>query len=122
MARAGYRANDPDRCYFCKAEVLDTITALAHEDGFDMVATGTNADDAADRFRPGIRAGRERGIRTPLLGAGLTKGDVRRLSRYWSLPTWNVGLQRAEQQRAFGIALLPIGGDRLSAGVSRWSV
>ncbi|MER7810276.1 hypothetical protein [Streptomyces sp900116325] len=69
--------------------MLDTITALAHEHGFDMVATGTNADDAADPYRPGIRAGRERGIRTPLLDAGLTKADVRRLSRRWSLPTWN---------------------------------
>ncbi|MFJ3288682.1 ATP-dependent sacrificial sulfur transferase LarE [Streptomyces sp. NPDC086669] len=89
LARPGYRANGPDRCYFCKSEVLGTITALAHEYGFDTVATGTNADDAADPYRPGIRAGRERGIRTPLLDAGLTKAEVRRLSRLWSLPTWN---------------------------------
>jgi uncharacterized protein len=89
LTRSGYRANGPDRCYFCKSEVLDTITALAHEHGFDLVATGTNADDAADPYRPGIRAGRERSIRTPLLDAGLTKADVRRLSRHWSLPTWN---------------------------------
>lgn len=79
LSQAGYRANGPDRCYFCKSEVLDTITALAHEHGFDLVATGTNADDAADPHRPGIRAGRERGIRTPLLDAALTKADVRRL-------------------------------------------
>ncbi|MGW2347345.1 ATP-dependent sacrificial sulfur transferase LarE [Actinacidiphila glaucinigra] len=89
LSQAGYRANGPDRCYFCKSEVLDTITALAHERGFDLVATGTNADDAADPHRPGIRAGRERGIRTPLLDAALTKADVRRLSRHWSLPTWD---------------------------------
>ncbi|MFC9914656.1 ATP-dependent sacrificial sulfur transferase LarE [Streptomyces sp. NPDC127197] len=89
LARPGYRANGPDRCYFCKSEVLDTIAALAHEYGFETVATGTNADDAADPYRPGIRAGRERGIRTPLLDAGLTKAEVRRLSRHWSLPTWN---------------------------------
>ncbi|MGP4087545.1 ATP-dependent sacrificial sulfur transferase LarE [Streptomyces sp. KR55] len=89
LTRPGYRANGPDRCYFCKSEVLDTIAALAHEHGFDLVATGTNADDAADPYRPGVRAGRERGIRTPLLDAGLTKADVRRLSRHWSLPTWN---------------------------------
>ena len=89
LSRLDYRANGPDRCYFCKSEVLDTITALAHEHGFATVATGTNADDAADPYRPGIRAGRERGIRTPLLDAGLTKAEVRRLSRHWSLPTWN---------------------------------
>ncbi|MGY6026465.1 ATP-dependent sacrificial sulfur transferase LarE [Streptomyces spinosirectus] len=89
LSRRDYRANGPDRCYFCKSEVLDTITALAHEHGFATVATGTNADDATDLYRPGIRAGRERGIRTPLLDAGLTKAEVRRLSKHWSLPTWN---------------------------------
>lgn len=89
LTRPGYRANGPDRCYFCKSEVLDTITALAHDHGYELVATGTNADDARDPHRPGIRAGRERGIHTPLLDTGLTKAEVRLLSRHWSLPTWN---------------------------------
>lgn len=89
LRRADYRANGPDRCYFCKSEVLDTIAALAAEHGFDQVATGTNADDAADPFRPGIAAGRERGIRTPLLDAELAKAEVREISRMWSLPTWD---------------------------------
>jgi pyridinium-3,5-biscarboxylic acid mononucleotide sulfurtransferase len=89
LGRAGYRANGPDRCYFCKSEVLDTIAVLADEHGFDLVATGTNADDAADPYRPGIAAGRERGIRTPLLETGLTKAEVRQISRLWSLPTWD---------------------------------
>ncbi|MFF3071427.1 ATP-dependent sacrificial sulfur transferase LarE [Kitasatospora sp. NPDC057904] len=89
LNRPGYRANGQDRCYFCKSEVLDVIAAVAREHGFDQVATGTNTDDAADPFRPGIRAGRERGIRTPLLDAGLGKADVRAVSRLWSLPTWD---------------------------------
>lgn len=89
LASPGYRANGPERCYFCKSEVLDTIAALAREHGYGQVATGTNADDAADPHRPGIRAGQERGIRTPLLDAGLSKADVRLLSRHWSLPTWD---------------------------------
>lgn len=89
LGRAGYRANGRDRCYFCKTEVLETILTLAGEHGFGQVATGTNADDAADPFRPGIGAGRERGVRTPLLEAGLTKADVRAISRLWSLPTWD---------------------------------
>jgi uncharacterized protein len=89
LRRAGYRANGQDRCYFCKSEVLDTIVAVAAGRGFDQTATGTNADDAADSFRPGIAAGRERGIRTPLLDAGLTKTEVREISRMWSLPTWD---------------------------------
>lgn len=89
LERAGYRANGPDRCYFCKSEVLDSIAAIAAASGFRHVATGTNADDATDPFRPGIRAGTERGVLTPLLDAGLTKPRVRRLSRHWSLPTWD---------------------------------
>lgn len=89
LTRDGYRANGPDRCYFCKSEVLDTIAALARERGFERVATGTNADDARDPFRPGIAAGRERGIHTPLLDTGLTKADVRAVSRFWALPTWD---------------------------------
>ena len=89
LSSPGYRANGPDRCYFCKSEVLATIVDLAREYGFQLVATGTNADDAVDPFRPGIRAGRERGIRTPLLDTGLTKADVRAVSRLWSLPTWD---------------------------------
>ncbi|NUP51164.1 MAG: ATP-dependent sacrificial sulfur transferase LarE [Catenulispora sp.] len=89
LRRDGYRANGPDRCYFCKSEVLDTIAALAGDRGFQTVATGTNADDARDPFRPGIAAGRERGIRTPLLDCGLTKAEVRAVSRSWALPTWD---------------------------------
>ncbi|WP_449350023.1 ATP-dependent sacrificial sulfur transferase LarE [Streptomyces shaanxiensis] len=89
LSRPGYRANGRDRCYFCKSEVLDTIAALAREHGHDQVATGTNSDDARDPHRPGIRAGRERGIRTPLLDTGLDKAAVRRLSRAWDLPTWD---------------------------------
>ena len=89
LSRPGYRANGRDRCYFCKSEVLDTLAAVAREQGHDRLATGTNADDAADPHRPGISAGRERGVYTPLLDAGLAKADVRAISRLWSLPTWN---------------------------------
>ena len=61
MSRPGYRTNDGDRCYFCKAELLDVLGPLAESDGFAVVATGTNADDAAAGFRPGVRAAAERG-------------------------------------------------------------
>ena len=84
----GYRANGPDRCYFCKSEVLDVVAAVADARGIARVATGTNADDARDRFRPGIRAGDERGVLAPLRELGLTKSRVRELSRAWGLPTW----------------------------------
>ncbi|QNP75318.1 ATP-dependent sacrificial sulfur transferase LarE [Streptomyces roseirectus] len=89
LSRPGYRANGRDRCYFCKSEVLDTIMALARAHGYGQVATGTNADDARDPHRPGIRAGHERGVHTPLLDTGLDKAAVRRISRAWALPTWD---------------------------------
>ena len=89
LERAGYRANAGDRCYFCKAELLDTLRPLAGALGIDVVATGTNADDAAAGFRPGIRAAAERRAATPLLDAGLTKAEVRAASRRWGLSTWD---------------------------------
>lgn len=89
LDRPRYRANGRDRCYFCKSEVLDTLTRLAGEHGYGRLATGTNADDDADPHRPGIAAGRERGVCTPLLDTGLTKTDVRAISKLWALPTWN---------------------------------
>jgi uncharacterized protein len=89
LSRPGYRANGRDRCYFCKSEVLDALASAAREHGLHRLATGTNADDAADPHRPGISAGRERGVYTPLLDTALTKADVRAISRLWSLPTWN---------------------------------
>jgi uncharacterized protein len=89
LDRPGYRANGRDRCYFCKSEVLDTLARIARLHGYPRIATGTNTDDAADPHRPGISAGREHGVHTPLLDVGLTKADVRAVSRLWSLPTWD---------------------------------
>jgi pyridinium-3,5-biscarboxylic acid mononucleotide sulfurtransferase len=89
LDRPGYRANGTDRCYFCKSEVLDVLARTAREHGFDRLATGTNADDAVDPHRPGMAAGRERGVCTPLLDVGLAKADVRAISRLWSLSTWD---------------------------------
>src|SRR6478735_1342181 len=89
MEREGYRANGADRCYFCKAELLDVLAPLAAQRGLAHVATGTNADDAVAGFRPGIRAAAERAAVTPLADAGLTKEQVRAASRRWGLPTWD---------------------------------
>ncbi len=89
LDRDGYRRNDGDRCAFCKSELLEVLGPLAREHGYDVVATGTNADDARAGFRPGIAAAAERGAVTPLLDAGLTKEQVRAASRAWGLPTWD---------------------------------
>jgi uncharacterized protein len=104
MDRDGYRANAGDRCYFCKAELLDVLGPLAAELGLAHVATGTNADDARAGFRPGIRAAAERRAATPLLDAGLTKAQVRAASRDWGLPTWDKPAAACLSSRiAFGI-------------------
>ncbi len=89
LDRDGYRANAGDRCFFCKAELLDVLSDLAAHHGLAAVATGTNADDLVAGFRPGIRAAAERGAITPLADAGLTKAQVRSLSRHWGLSTWD---------------------------------
>lgn len=81
-----YTENSPDRCYFCKQELFTEICRLAAARGFAAVLDGNNADDAGDR-RPGRRAAREAGVRSPLLEAGLTKEEVRGLSRRLGLPT-----------------------------------
>jgi pyridinium-3,5-biscarboxylic acid mononucleotide sulfurtransferase len=108
MDREGYRANDGDRCYFCKAELLDVLTPLASRHGFAHVATGTDADDAVAGFRPGIRAAGERGAITPLRDAGFTKEQVRAASRAWGLPTWDKPAAACLASRvAYGIEVSP---------------
>ncbi len=108
LDREGYRANGGDRCYFCKAELLETLRPLADVLGIRYVATGTNADDAVAGFRPGIRAAADRGALTPLLDAGLTKADVRATSRAWGLPTWDKPAAACLSSRiAYGIPITP---------------
>ncbi|WP_395659533.1 HAD hydrolase-like protein [Nocardioides sp.] len=108
MEREGYSANGADRCYFCKAELLEVLGPLAAERGLAHVATGTNADDAVAGFRPGIRAAAERGAITPLRDAGLTKAQVRAASRRWGLPTWDKPAAACLSSRvAYGVEVTP---------------
>ena len=86
MERAAYRANAPDRCYHCKSELFDVLGALRDELGFAAVAYGVNTDDRGD-FRPGHRAADERGVLSPFLDVGLSKAEIRALSRAAGLPT-----------------------------------
>lgn len=81
-----YLENPPNRCYFCKAELFQHMDVLARERGFAAVAYGENADDPA-HLRPGSQAAREFSVIAPLKEAGLTKADVRELSRSLGLPT-----------------------------------
>jgi pyridinium-3,5-biscarboxylic acid mononucleotide sulfurtransferase len=105
---AGYRDNGPRRCYFCKATLLDAARDLAVEQGYAVVATGTNASDVAAGFRPGIRAAAERGVRAPLAEAGLTKADVRAVARHWTLPMWDKPAAACLSSRiAYGVEVTP---------------
>jgi len=88
MDNPAYRANSGERCYFCKDELFSALDDLAKARGFAAVAYGVNADDTLD-FRPGHRAATEHQVLTPLLEAGLTKAEIRKLSQRASLPTWN---------------------------------
>ncbi len=108
MSRPGYRSNAGDRCYFCKAELLDVLSPVADRLGLAQIATGTNADDAVAGFRPGIRAAAERGAITPLRDAGLTKAQVRSASRAWDLPTWDKPAAACLSSRiAYGLEITP---------------
>lgn len=114
LSREGYQANAGDRCFFCKAELLDVVGPMAAELGIAAVATGTNADDALAGFRPGIRAAAERGAVTPLRDAGLTKAQVRAASRRWGLPTHDKPAAACLSSRiAYGVRITRHGLDRV---------
>jgi uncharacterized protein len=88
MERAEYRANPVDRCYHCKHELYTVLSGVDAERGIATIVDGSNADDRAD-YRPGRRAAREFGVRSPLDEADLSKDDIRELSRRAGLPTWD---------------------------------
>jgi uncharacterized protein len=81
-------ANPPMRCYFCKNELFDKLDEIAHREGLKYLIDGFNVDDMGD-FRPGMQAGREHGVRSPLREVGMGKADIRALSKEMGLPTWN---------------------------------
>ena len=88
LAAPGVAANPPDRCYYCKKALFTRLIAAAAADGLPLVADGSNAsDDASDR--PGMRALRELGVRSPLRECGVTKSEIRRLAAEAALPVWN---------------------------------
>jgi uncharacterized protein len=88
LARPGFAENPTNRCYHCKSELLELAAPRARELGLSEVLLGTNVDDLGDH-RPGLAAADERGARQPLVDAGLTKAEVRALSRELGLPTWD---------------------------------
>ena len=87
MDNPNYTSNPVNRCYFCKSELHDTLKPIALERGYSYVIDGVNADDLQD-YRPGIQAAKERGARSPLAEVGITKMEVREISKHLGLPWW----------------------------------
>ena len=88
MSIEGFADNPPDRCYICKKALFSKMLSVASDNGFEHVAEGSNMDDLGD-YRPGLKALSELDILSPLREAGLTKSDIRMLSRELDLPTWD---------------------------------
>lgn len=88
MENINFTSNPRDRCYHCKSGLIDQIQEFAQVRGFTYIVEGSNLDDEGD-FRPGSRAVSEKGVLSPLRSAGLTKREIRELSRILNLPTHN---------------------------------
>ena len=88
LATPSFAHNPPDRCYHCKRQLFSRIRGIADREGLTHVLEGTNADDLLDH-RPGLRAAQELNVRQPLREAGLTKADIRELSKQLGLRNWN---------------------------------
>ena len=107
-----YLRNAPDRCYFCKTELYTQLERWFPElssQGIevDVLVNGANLDDRGD-YRPGMRAAREHAVRSPLIEAGMTKADVRRLAAHWELPVWDKPATPCLSSRiAYGLAVTP---------------
>ncbi len=88
LADALFTANPRDKCYHCKKRRFGLLKKLAEQRGINAVVDGTNSDDFSD-FRPGLKATRELEVRSPLSETGISKDEIRRLSRLLELPTWD---------------------------------
>lgn len=84
----GFSHNPKNRCYLCKHELFEKIGVLAKEQGINEIAEGSNLDDNGD-YRPGLQAVAELGVKSPLRHIGFTKQEIRELSQYLNIPTWN---------------------------------
>lgn len=85
---AGFSENPPDRCYFCKHELFTKLRQIADENNVLYILDGSNFDDQNDH-RPGMKAAKELGVKSPLKETGFTKDDIRELSKFYQLPSWN---------------------------------
>jgi pyridinium-3,5-biscarboxylic acid mononucleotide sulfurtransferase len=107
VSSPSYRANNPDRCYFCKDELFTKLDEMAAKRGFAAIAYGVNVDDCGD-WRPGQRAAQKHCVLTPLLEAQLTKAEIRELARQANLPVWDRPASACLASRvAYGLEVTP---------------
>ena len=88
LENPGYRANNADRCFFCKDELYSKLESVARSRGIQNIVDGSTVDDLGD-YRPGRQAATQHAVRSPLIEAGLSKSEIRELSRKATLPTWD---------------------------------
>jgi len=88
LENPSYRANNPDRCFFCKDELYTKLESVARGRGIQTIVDGSTVDDLGD-YRPGRRAAAQHAVRSPLIEVGLSKSEVRELSQRATLPTWD---------------------------------
>lgn len=93
-----YKANSPNRCYFCKDELYTVLNGIAASEGFNYVVNGANVDDMGD-FRPGLKAAKKHDVYSPMVDVALTKQEIRELSREMGLPTWDKPAQACLSSR-----------------------
>lgn len=103
-----FAANDAQRCYYCKKARYNSLLAWAEAEGFKWLAEGSNKDDLED-YRPGLKAlGEMPQVKTPLLDVGLTKEDIRQISKEWGLPTWEKPAAACLASRvSYGLEITP---------------
>lgn len=107
LADPSYLANPTNRCFFCKTELWHKLVPLAAERGLAVVCDGTNADDLHEH-RPGKAAGMQAGVRSPLAEVGLTKDEIRAVSRELGLPTWDAPAAPCLSSRVlYGLPITP---------------
>jgi pyridinium-3,5-biscarboxylic acid mononucleotide sulfurtransferase len=111
LENPNYQANPTNRCYFCKTELYGKLAPLAKERKIEFIIDGANLDDTKD-YRPGREAAKENSVRSPLVEVGLTKAEIRSLSKKYNLPTWDKPASPCLSSRiAYGI---PVSIERLS--------
>ena len=111
-----YTQNDGNRCYHCKDELFVQLAETGKRLGISHIAYGVNVDDTGD-YRPGHRAAQQHGVRAPLLEAGMTKAEIRELSRREALPTWDRPAAACLSSRiAYGLQVTPERIQQVEAG------